>query len=169
MYTIRKWAGDLGELASKKHRNETIMALFNAASRYYPDVDTKVVVRIMLADIKAESDFQKSNQSPGRADSGDSLGLLQVSPYGSGELKQFQNMVQVEHNTYSWAIGTASEGEVDEGGRSELGALVDFKTNKRIDLDSLSEDDLSRPWINIHIAMWIQSNLARTGSQDPSS
>ena len=113
MYTIRKWAGDLGKLASKKNRNETIMALFNAASRYYPDVDTKVVVRIMLADIKAESDFQKSNQSPGRVDSGDSLGLLQVSPFGSGELKQFQNMVQVEHNTYSWAIGTASEGEVD--------------------------------------------------------
>ena len=169
LYSIRKWAGDLGRLVSKENRNETIMALFDAASRYYPDVDTKTVVRIMLADIKAESDFESENRSAGREDSGQSLGLLQVSPYGSGELKQFQSMAQVDYNTYSWAVGTGSEDEVSMGGFSELGELVDFKTNKKINLKSLSDHDLSRPWINIHIAMWIQSNLARTASQDPVS
>lgn len=168
LYTIRKWAGDLGELASKKNRNETIMALFDAASRYYPDVDTKTVVRIMLADIKAESDFKSGNVSPGRVDSGNSVGLLQVSPYGSGELDQFKKMVQSAQNTYSWAVGTATSEQVKLGGFSELGPLMDFKNNDKMDVSKLSNSDLSRPWVNIHVAMWIQANLARTGSQDPS-
>lgn len=29
-------------------------------------------------------------------------------------------------------------------------------------------DDLFRPWVNIHIAAWLQSNLGRTASKDPS-
>jgi len=168
LYTIRKWAGDLGRLVSKEYRNETIMALFDAASRYYPEVDTKKVIRIMLADIKSESDFESKNVSPGRVDSGDSVGLLQVSPYGSGELKQFKRMAQGKQNTYSWTPGTASEAEISLGGFSELGPLMDFKDNQKMDISKLSNDDLSRPWVNIHIAMWTQSNLGRSGSQDPS-
>lgn len=143
------------------------MALFNAASRYYPDVDTKVVVRIMLADIKAESDFVSDNASPGRLDSGQSLGLVQVSPYGSGELDQFKKSAMTKKNTYSWTAGKGADHEVEHGGTSVLGALHDFSTGKAINVNSLSAKDLSRPWINIHVAMWLQSNHARTGSQDP--
>ncbi|PKI82674.1 hypothetical protein MVES1_003892 [Malassezia vespertilionis] len=170
LYTIRKWAGDLGKLSSQENRNETITALFNAASRYYPDVDTKTVVRIMLADIKAESDFEKSNKSGGRIDSGDSMGLLQVSPgQSSQELSEFQSNVNSGQNTYSWAIGTASDYEINFGGKSTLGPLVDYETGKPLDIKSLTQEDLNKPWVNIHIAMWLQSNYARTGSQDPSN
>ncbi|WFC96377.1 hypothetical protein MBRA1_003034 [Malassezia brasiliensis] len=170
LYAIRKWAGDLKMLKSKSDRNETLMALFNAASRYYPDVDTKVVVRVMLADIKAESDFETSNSSPGRIDSGNSLGLVQVSPSGaSNELNEFKNAVIVDANRYSWTIGRGTSSEVKSGGESVLGPLLDIKTGKKLDLDGLSKSDLDRPWINLHVAMWLQSNYARTGSQDPST
>lgn len=170
LYAIRKWAGDLKMLKSKSDRNETLMALFNAASRYYPDVDTKVVVRVMLADIKAESDFESSNSSPGRIDSGNSLGLVQVSPSGaSNELTEFKNAVMVDANRYSWTIGRGTSSEVKSGGESVLGPLLDIKTGKKLNLDGLSKSDLDRPWINLHVAMWLQSNYARTGSQDPST
>ncbi len=36
-------------------------------------------------------------------------------------------------------------------------------------MDSLTTEDLFRPWVNVHVASWIQSNLARTSSQDPYS
>ena len=168
LYAIRKWAGDLDQLFSKENRNETLMALFSGASRYYPDVDTQTVVRIMMADIKAESDFQAGNASPGRLDSGSSLGLVQVSPYGaSNELSQFQKSALVDRNVYSWTAGNGSNVDVQYGGNSVLGPLRDFKTGKVLDLNSLTASDLSRPWINIHVAMWLQANHARTGSQDP--
>ena len=170
LYAIRKWAGDLKMLKSKSDRNETLMALFNAASRYYPDVDTKVVVRVMLADIKAESDFETSNNSPGRIDSGNSLGLVQVSPSGaSNELSEFQGAVDVDANRYSWTIGRGTSSEVKNGGESVLGPLLDIKTGEKLNLKGLSKSDLDRPWINLHVAMWLQSNYARTGSQDPST
>ena len=169
LYKIRKWAGDLGKLASKHNRNETLMALFDAASRYYPDVDTKKVVRIMLADIKAESHFKKGQVSGGRVDSGNSVGLIQVSPgKSSQELSLFKKVAQSKYNTYSWSAGTGSSDEIQHGGFSTLGPLSDFKSASEIKLNHLSNDDLTHPWINIHVAMWIQSNLARTGSQDPS-
>ncbi|WFD01078.1 hypothetical protein MYAM1_003839 [Malassezia yamatoensis] len=169
LYAIRKWAGDMGRLVSKENRNETLIALFSAASRYYPDVDTKVVVRIMLADIKAESDFEASNESSGRLDSGSSIGLLQVSPYGSSdELKQFQTASTFHRNVYSWCVGNGTDVEVQYGGASVLGPLRSFETGEVLKASSLTTADLNKPWINIHIAMWLQTNHARTGSQDPS-
>ncbi|WFD45141.1 hypothetical protein MPSI1_003818 [Malassezia psittaci] len=169
LYAIRKWAGDMGQLVSKENRNETLIALFSAASRYYPDVDTKVVVRIMLADIKAESDFETSNESSGRLDSGSSIGLLQVSPYGaSNELEQFQAASTFQRNVYSWCVGNGTDVEVQYGGASVLGPLRSFDTGEVLNASSLTTADLTKPWINIHIAMWLQTNHARTGSQDPS-
>lgn len=168
LYAIRKWAGDLNQLFSKENRNETLMALFSGASRYYPDVDTQTVVRIMMADIKAESDFQAGNTSPGRLDSGSSLGLVQVSPYGaSNELEQFQKSAMVDRNVYSWTAGNGSSTDVQYGGNSVLGPLRDFTTGNVLDVNALTASDLSRPWVNIHVAMWLQANHARTGSQDP--
>lgn len=169
LYRIRKWAGDSNKLVGKENRNETLHALFSAASRYYPEIDTKTMVRVMLADIKTESDFEASQVSGGRIDSGDSVGLLQVSPKGaSQEMSLFKKDAQVKMNTYSWSAGKGDEQEVEYGATSGLGPLLDFKTNKPLDLQNLSEDDLKRPWVNIHVAMWLQSNYARTGSQDPS-
>ncbi|WFD04186.1 hypothetical protein MOBT1_002891 [Malassezia obtusa] len=170
LYAVRKWAGDLKMMKSRSDRNETIMALFNAASRYYPDVDTKIMVRVMLADIKAESDFESSNNSPGRIDSGNSVGLVQVSPSGAAdELTEFKKAVIIGSNHYSWAVGKGSSSEVSKGGKSVLGPLMDLKTGKKLNLKGLSKSDLNRPWINLHVAMWLQSNYARTGSQDPST
>lgn len=169
LYRIRKWAGDSNKLVGKENRNETLHALFSAASRYYPEIDTKTMVRVMLADIKTESDFEASQVSGGRIDSGDSVGLLQVSPKGaSQEMNLFKKDAEVKMNTYSWSAGKGDEQEVEYGATSGLGPLLDFKTNKPLDLQNLSEDDLKRPWVNIHVAMWLQSNYARTGSQDPS-
>lgn len=169
LFRVRKWAGDLGQLVSKENRNETLMALFDAASRYYPDIDTKAVVRIMLADIKAESDFQSGQVSGGRVDSGDSVGLLQVSPGGaSQEMSMFKKAAQSKYNTYSWTAGTVSDDELKYGGFSTLGPLLVFETGKELQMEDLSNNDLTKPWINIHVAMWIQSNLGRTSSQDPS-
>ncbi|WFD45140.1 hypothetical protein MPSI1_003817 [Malassezia psittaci] len=170
LYAIRKWAGDLKMLKSKADRNETIMALFNAASRYYPEVDTKVVVRVMLADIKAESDFETNNTSAARLDSGNSVGLVQVSPAGSSdELTEFQKNANADANQYSWTVGKGTSAEVKYGGKSVLGPLLDIDTGKKLNLTKLKKSDLDRPWINLHVAMWLQSNYARTGSQDPST
>ncbi|WFD01079.1 hypothetical protein MYAM1_003840 [Malassezia yamatoensis] len=170
LYAIRKWAGDLKMLKSKADRNETIMALFNAASRYYPEVDTKVVVRVMLADIKAESDFETDNTSAARLDSGNSVGLVQVSPAGaSDELTEFQKNANADANQYSWTVGKGTSAEVKTGGKSVLGPLLDIQTGKKLNLKKLTKSDLDRPWINLHVAMWLQSNYARTGSQDPST
>jgi hypothetical protein len=157
---ILKWAGDTGNVNSAQ-KTEIVAALLSACARYYPDMPTKVMVRIMLADITQESDYNVAEVSGGRLDSGSSWGLLQVSPGdGSMELKLFQNHANVLTHNFTY-------GMPDDIRANVRGPLLDYATGKTMNLASLTNNDLFRPWINIHVAMWIQSNLARTSSQDP--
>ena len=158
LHVVRKWAGDLGQLSTTALMNETVAAILSAAARYYPEVSTRAAARAIIADIKAESDFNPTLVSGPRLDSGSSWGLMQVSPLGSSrELELFKSHARVNGSSYTW------------GPSPNLGPLLDWKTGKKIDLTALTNDDLFRPWINIHVASWIQSNLARTSSQDPYS
>ncbi|KAN0066569.1 hypothetical protein ACQY0O_000663 [Thecaphora frezii] len=155
---IRRWAWDLTHLSTRALFDETVGAILSAASRYYPDLPTHAACRVILADILAESDFNPSLVSGARLGSGSAWGLMQVSPYGSGrELELFKNHAVVDGSTTTW--------ERTGGG----GVLLDWKTGNPIDLASLKEEDLLRPWVNIHVASWVQSNLARTRSLDPYS
>ena len=153
---IMKWAYDDGNLTPDE-MDETTAAIMSAAQRYYPDVPTRAMCRIIMADIKAESDFNPRQRSPGRLDSGDALGLMQIS-LGTDELPLWQQHARVSNNTWSWAFPAA-------GG--DNGILYDWPTGKQMRLGTLQEEDLFRPWLNIHLASWIQSNLARTSSNDP--
>ncbi|KAE8226400.1 hypothetical protein CF319_g992 [Tilletia indica] len=138
---IMAWAGDSGNL-SPSQKTETLAALFDVAHRYYPELPTRVVCRVLMADIRAESDFSTNNVSPGRLDSGDSWGLMQVSQDGSKELTLFQNHARVSN-------------------------LPDWSTGRTMNVYALTKRDLLRPWVNIHVATWIQANLGKTGSLDP--
>ncbi|PWN41724.1 hypothetical protein IE81DRAFT_291414, partial [Ceraceosorus guamensis] len=154
---IMKWAYDEGNL-SPAEEDEVIAAVLSASARYFPEVPTRAMCRIMLADIKAESDFQPRLSSAGRLDSGASVGLLQVSPGGgSQELTLWKTHAKVSANTFSW--------NRDAG--NGAGALLDWQTGSQMKLSALSNSDVLRPWVNIHLAMWVQSNSARTSSQDP--
>ena len=164
LHVIRKWAGDLDQLSTPALLDETVAAIMSASARYFPELSTRDAARVIMADIKAESDFDPDNISGGRLDSGSSWGLMQVSPFGSAELKLFQKHATVKHNTYSWDQQyNVTTTPVTFG----AGSLLDWDTGKIMDLKSLTNDDLFRPWVNIHVATWIQSNLARTSSQDP--
>ncbi|PWN50884.1 hypothetical protein IE53DRAFT_314930, partial [Violaceomyces palustris] len=159
LHVIRKWAGDLNQLSTTALMDETVAAIMSAAARYYPELPTRAICRMIMADIKAESDFDTNNVSGGRLDSGSSWGLMQVSPDGgSQELKLFKDHVVTSTNDYSWEKTVSS---------SHAGPLLDWKTGKEMKVSTLTNQDLFRPWINIHMASWIQSNLARTSSQDP--
>lgn len=150
------WAGDTGNLNSTQE-TETVAALLSAAARYFPELSTKVAVRYLLADIRAESDFNATAYNGGREDSGESLGLMQVSPAsGSEELPLWVGHARVSYNNYSWS-----------GERGPAGALMDYDTGKQMVLADLTKADLFRPWVNIHLGAWAQSNLARTASSDP--
>ncbi|TKY87244.1 hypothetical protein EX895_003921 [Sporisorium graminicola] len=164
LHVIREWAGDLDQLATRALLDETVAAIMSASARYYPELPTRDAARIIMADIKAESDFEPDNISGGRLDSGSSWGLLQVSPFGSGELRLFQQHATVRRNTYSWSEQYNVTTTPSTFG---AGPLLDWDTGKLLDLKSLTNDDLFRPWVNVHVATWIQSNLARTSSQDP--
>lgn len=158
--TIVKWAED-EEFIDSDQKDEVVAALLSASARYYPEIPTEVICRIMLADIRQESDYNASMISGGRLDSGSSWGLLQVSPGGgSQELLLFQEHANVETHNFTF-------GMPDDFRANVRGPLLDYATGQTIDLASLTNDDLFRPWINIHVAMWIQSNLARSSSQDP--
>ncbi|SJX61935.1 uncharacterized protein SRS1_12920 [Sporisorium reilianum f. sp. reilianum] len=166
LHVIRKWAGDLDQLSTRALLDETVAAIMSAAARYYPELSTRDAARVIMADIKAESDFDTTNVSGGRLDSGSSWGLLQVSPFGSRELALFQQHATVRRNTYSWS----EQYNVSTTPRTfGAGALLDWNTGDVLDLHTLRNEDLFRAWINVHVATWIQSNLARTASQDPYS
>lgn len=64
----------------QSQKEETIAAIIDSAARFYPDVDQQKISRAILADIRTESDFEPSNVSGAREDSGRSYGLMQVSP-----------------------------------------------------------------------------------------
>ncbi|KIS70686.1 uncharacterized protein UMAG_01844 [Mycosarcoma maydis] len=166
LHVIRAWAGDLDQLSTPCLLDETVAAILSASARYYPELSTRDAARVIMADIKAESDFDPDNVSGGRLDSGSSWGLMQVSPFASGELKLFQEHAAVQSNTYSWSHQcNVSTTPVTNG----AGPLLDWETGKALDVNNLNNQDLFRPWVNIHVATWIQSNLARTSSQDPYS
>lgn len=158
LHVIRAWASDLSQLSTPPLLDETVAAIFSASSRYYPELCTRDAARVIMADIKAESDFDPTNVSGGRLDSGSSWGLMQVSPFGSGELRLFQQHARVRSNTGPWSPGW-----------KDVGPLLDWDTGKVLDVERLTNEDLFRPWVNVHVASWIQSNLARTSSQDPYS
>ncbi|PWN19509.1 hypothetical protein BCV69DRAFT_251150 [Microstroma glucosiphilum] len=153
---IMKWAY-VTDIQTEAQKVETTYAVLSAANRYYPELATQDAVRYLLADINAESSFNVTSYSGGRLDSGASLGLLQVSP-GSGSqlLPLFVGHARVSYNNYSWSDTVGP-----------CGALLDYATGKQLSLAGLTTDDLYRPWVNIHVAAWVQSNLARTSSADP--
>jgi len=157
---ILKWAQDEDNVTSAE-KKEIVAALLSASARYYPELPTQVICRIMLADIRAESDFNPREISGGRLDSGSSWGLLQVSPNGaSQELNLFQDHGHVLTHNFTYGMPASTRAGI-------RGPLLDYDTGKTLVLSDLTRDDLFRPWINIHLAMWTQSNLARTSSQDP--
>lgn len=150
------WAGATNAM-TEDEKVETVAALLSAAQRYYPEVPTDRTVRYLLADINAESSFSPRAWNGGRLDSGASLGLMQVSPSaGAQELPLWQGHARVSANTFSWSS--------DEG---PGGILIDDTTDQQMVLSSLTSDDLYRPWVNIHIGAWAQSNLGRTAGCDP--
>ncbi|EPQ31834.1 uncharacterized protein PFL1_00033 [Pseudozyma flocculosa PF-1] len=166
LHLLRAWAGDLSQLSTPELLDETVAAIASASARYYPDIPTLAAARLIMADILAESDFRHDLVSGARLDSGSAWGLMQVSPFGSGqELKLFREHAVVDTNSYSWSPPPQNGGEETQG----MGALLDWATGKVLDPSALKTKDLLRPWVNIHIASWIQSNLARTASQDPYS
>lgn len=159
---ITSWAYD-EDAMSTAQVNETLAAILSAAARYFPEVDTMAMARIVLGDIRAESDFDPENVNGGRLDSGASVGLLQVSPGGgSQELALFKSHAQVDKHS-------ASGDEVSLAVKASgvQGSLIDWKTGKTMNVTALTEEDVLRPWVNIHMALWIQSNLARSSSSDP--
>jgi hypothetical protein len=159
--SILEWADDEDNLTSAE-KVEVVAALLSASARYYPEMPTEAICRIMLADIRAESDFIPTEVSGARLDSGSSWGLLQVSPNGaSQEWTLFAEQANVLTHNFT-------DGMPDDVRAGIRGPLIDYETGVEIDFSNLSKEDLFRPWINIHVAMWIQSNLARTTSQDPS-
>lgn len=164
LHVIRKWAGDLDQLATRALLDETVAAILSASARYYPELSTRDAARVIMADIKAESDFDPDNISGGRLDSGSSWGLMQVSPFASGELALFQQHATVRRNVYSWSERYNVTTTPASAG---AGPLLDWATGELLNRGALTLDDLFRPWINVHVATWIQSNLARTSSQDP--
>lgn len=164
LHIIRKWAYDLNQLSTPALLDETVAAILSASARYFPELSTRDAARVIMADIKAESDFDTYAVSGGRLDSGSSWGLMQVSPFGSGELLLFQQHATVTKNTYSWDLNYNITTTPTSFG---AGPLLDWNTGKILDVKSLTNEDLFRPWVNIHVATWIQSNLARTSSQDP--
>lgn len=164
LHVIRAWAGDLNQLNTPALLDETVAAIMSAAARYFPELSTQDAARVIMADIKAESDFDTNNVSGGRLDSGSSWGLMQVSPLGSGELKLFQQHATVTKNTYSWSQAYNVTTTPTTFG---AGALLDWDMGKTLQVKTLTNEDLFRPWVNVHVATWIQSNLARTSSQDP--
>ncbi len=117
LHIIRAWASDLSQLSTPPLLDETVAAILSASARYYPELCTRDAARVIMADIKAESDFDPTNVSGGRLDSGSSWGLMQVSPFGSGELRLFQQHARVKSNTGPW-----------EGGWSGVGPLMDWDT-----------------------------------------
>lgn len=156
--TIMSWAGDSSALNSSQ-KAETVAALLSATSRYFPELPQQDAVRYLLADIKAESDFNATAYNGGRLDSGASLGLMQVSPAsGAQELPLWMGHALVSYSDYSWSASNGTQGP-----------LIDYATGQQMILSALTAQDLFRPWINIHLGAWVQSNLARTSSCDPYS
>lgn len=154
--SIMSWAGATDAMTSSE-KNETVSALLSAARRYFPELPTNNTVRYLLADINAESSFDPKAWSGGRLDSGASLGLMQVSPSAGAQiLPLWQGHARVSANTFSWTLTPGPEG-----------ILIDDETGKQLVLSNLTSDDLYRPWINIHIGAWVQSNLGRTAGCDP--
>jgi hypothetical protein len=136
-------AGDANHMTAAE-KAETALAVLSAARRHYPELSLERVARIMVANMRQESDYQPRNVSGEREGSGDAVGLLQVSPYGSSqELQLF-----VRHY--------------------DANGLVDYRTNRPYDMNALVPEDLKGPWLNVHVATWVQSNLARSGCADPS-
>ena len=158
---IISWAGDDGNLTDAE-KQEVIAALFSGSARYWPELPTRDIIRIMLSDIRAESDFRPRVLGGARLDSGASYGLLQISPDAVAQMMfLIQNHMNVNTHNFTWGIDAPN---VRAGIR---GQLIDWQSGQKINLASLTNDDLLRPWINIHASMWIQSNLARTSSNDP--
>lgn len=159
--SIMSWAGDDGNLTDDE-KTEVVAAILSGSARFWPEVPTRVMMRIMLADIRAESDFRPRVIGGARLDSGASWGLMQLSPgAGAQLLPLYVDHFNAATHNFTWGIDAPN---VRAGVR---GALIDWQTGKMIDLASITNDDLLRPWINIHAGMWIQSNLARMASADP--
>lgn len=153
------WAGDSAQLDGDLFE-ETVQAIWSAAGRYWPEMPATASCRILLAQMRVESDFQASSVD------GPAWGLLQVTPgQDSNELDLFQQHATVSHHRFSWQAGAVSRPQQQPGPAS--GALTNYQSSSPLNARALSRHDLLRPWINVHVAVWMQSNLARTGSNDP--
>jgi len=125
--------------------SETTAAVLSAAFRYYPELPTQSICRLIISLISTESSFNPNYANVAIEESGKSYGLMQITPLGNiKQLDLFKN----NHN---------------------FSGLIEFSSGAPIVVSTLkSPNDLFRPWINIHVATWIQSNLGRTGGVDPS-
>ena len=140
---VMEHAGDLDNLTLEQ-KQLTAQAIVTAAQRHYPEQPPELISRIIISNIRAESDFQPGNISPERAGSGDAVGLMQISPYGnSKELDLFM-------------------------AHADTTGLINPKTQQPYSAKALTPNDLTEPPLNLFVATWIQSNLARSGSADPS-
>lgn len=158
MEKMMSWAGVSKEMTDAQ-KTETVAALLSAAGRYFPELSTRDTVRYMLADINAESSFNVKAWNAGRDDSGESLGLFQVSPASDAqELPIWMRHARGSYNSYSWSTSPGP-----------AGVLIDYDTRSQLVFSTLKKTDLLRPWVNIHLSTWMQSNLARTSSCNPSS
>ena len=123
--------------------DETVAAIMDSAAHYYIELPTRKICRAIISFIRAESDFNPHlTDNHNRFTGGLSYGLMGVSPDGhQDELDLFK-------------------------AKADSSRVLDWKTRQPLDVNSLQLEDLKRPWVNIHIASWFLSNMARSGSPD---
>jgi len=123
--------------------DETVAAIMDSAAHYFIELPTKKICRAIISFIRAESAFNPQLiDSSNRITGGLSYGLLGVSPDGNQkELDLFK-------------------------AKADNSKVLDWKNGQLIDVNSLTTEDLKRPWVNIHVASWFLSNMARAGSAD---
>jgi len=123
--------------------DETVAAIMDSAAHYYIELPTRKICRAIISFIRAESEFNPQLiDSQNRFTGGLSYGLMAVSPDGhQKELDLFK-------------------------AKADNSKLLEWTSGQLLDVNSLQIEDLKRPWVNIHIASWFLSNIARAGSTD---
>lgn len=189
---ILKWADASTKLTSEEQK-ETVEAVRDSAARFFPDLDQQKACRAILADVKVDSGFNPSQcQLEGFNDKifrhtsrfATKLGFdrcsrelhsdlccLFFSPLEDISKRAKESQDSLFHNG-AQQLDLFKRHYQTGNSYSGLSSLKDYvngtRSTRRLDVSSLTTDDLARPWIAIHIGNWLQSNLGRTSSRDPS-
>lgn len=124
---------------------ELTAGILSAAERYYPELPTKDICRVLIGTMYVESKLNPTFYNGAYSFTGKGYGLMQIAPYA--EIRQL-DLFKTHHN---------------------FSNLFEYGTGDKISAKSLkAPDDLYNPWVNIHIGAWIQSNFGRTGGKNPS-